>query len=362
MNNLHILPLVFIFVALLSGCKNAPPPDQENKTSSEAIQSAVITEKVGHDSDDPAIWINKEDLSKSLVLGTDKGDDGKEGAVYVFDLNGRIDTSKTIKGLRRPNNIDIEYGFVFGEDSIDIAVVTERNAKAIRVIRLPEMEMIDGGGIAVFEGIQDEEQSSPMGISLYKRGYDGAVFAIVSRKNGPTDGTYLWQYRLSAREGKVVGEKVREFGAFSGKNEIEAIAVDDGMGYVYYSDEGFGIRKYHADPDSGNAELASFGQEGFAEDHEGIGIFAAGEKKGFILVSDQQANSFRIFSRYGCENDPHHHHYIKSVEMDLKESDGCEITAVSLNSDFSKGLFVAMSDDATFRYFKIDDVLGDLLE
>ena len=31
--------------------------------------------------------------------------------------------------------------------------------------------------------------------------------------------------------------------------EIEAVAVDDAPGYVYYADEGNGTHKYHADPD-----------------------------------------------------------------------------------------------------------------
>ncbi len=46
----------------------------------------------------------------------------------------------------------------------------------------------------------------------------------------------------------VKGTLVRKFGLFSGKKEIESIAVDDALGYVYYSDEGYGVRKYYADP------------------------------------------------------------------------------------------------------------------
>ena len=69
---------------------------------------------------------------------------------------------------------------------------------------------------------------------------------------------------------------VRYFGAFSGTGEIEAVAVDDALGYVYYADEGNGIRKYHADPDHRDAasELAHFGRTGFRADREGIAIYA----------------------------------------------------------------------------------------
>ena len=74
--------------------------------------------------------------------------------------------------------------------------------------------------------------------------------------------------------GSVVAKKVREFGQFSGTGEIEAVAVDDELGYVYYSDEGAGVHKYHADPDAPKAdeELALFATSGFTEDREGISI------------------------------------------------------------------------------------------
>ena len=210
------------------------------------------------DTDDPAIWINPDDPAKSLILGTDKG-----GAIFVFDLDGKIIPEKTVTGLQRMNNIDVEYGFMLGGEAIDIAVATERPASALRVFRLPEMTAIDNGGIPVFAG-EDGDQRLPMGIALYKRPSDGAIFAIVSRKTGPS-GSYLWQYRLEDDgAGHVVGTKVREFGTFSDVTsmdegvaelgEIESIAVDDELGYVYYSDELAGVKKYHADPDHPDAE------------------------------------------------------------------------------------------------------------
>ena len=56
-------------------------------------------------------------------------------------------------------------------------------------------------------------------------------------------------------KGFLEAKLVRKFGNYSGKKEIESIAVDNENGYVYYSDEQFGVRKYYADPDKGNQEL-----------------------------------------------------------------------------------------------------------
>ena len=52
-----------------------------------AIAPDVITEKTPNDTDDPAIWINPDDASKSIVFGTDKE---TNGGIYAFDLDGKI--------------------------------------------------------------------------------------------------------------------------------------------------------------------------------------------------------------------------------------------------------------------------------
>lgn len=321
----------------------------------DAVKPIVVTQSVKYDTDDPAIWVNSEDASKSLIIGTDKNEDG---ALYVFDLEGKIVEDKVVRGLKRPNNVDLEHDFVLGNDTIDIAVTGERLTHNLRVFSVPDMKSIDGGGIPMFVGETEAEYRDLMGVALYKRPSDGAVFVIMGRKAGPTDGTYLWQYLLEGTEAGVVkATLVRKFGQYSGQFEIEAIAVDDELGYIYYSDEGVGVRKYHADPEKGNQELALFGTEGFAQDHEGISIFDSGDGRGLILVSDQQRNAFHIFPRQGTDLDPHDHQKLKMVYVSTNESDGSEISNVNFNATFSKGIFVAMSDDKTFQYYRVEDIL-----
>jgi 3-phytase len=273
-------------------------------------------------------------------------------------LNGRIIEEKTVRNLQRPNNVDVEYGLNLKGVPVDIAVATERLTNKLRVFSLPDMKAVDNGGIPVYEG---ETLRAPMGIALYKRPSDGAVFAIVSRKEGPTDGSYLWQYRLEDDgAGNVKGTKVREFGIWSGAKEIEAIAVDDVLGYVYYSDETVGVRKYHANPDTENAdeELALFGTEGFAGDHEGISIYQINDGTGYILVSDQQANEFHIFKREGEPDNAHAHALVKVIEVSTSESDGSDVTNAVLSETFPVGLFAAMSSDRTFQFYSWADIAG----
>jgi 3-phytase len=315
-------------MALSCATKESPQPKGEAATApteQAVVTPVIVTEPVGEDSDDPAIWLHPEDPSQSLILGTDKA-----GAVFVFDLAGKIIQEKTVTGLARMNNVDVD------------------------------MTPIDNGGIPVFE-TEPPERQRPMGIALYKRPSDGVFFAILSRKEGP-DGSYLWQYRLDDDgTGAIEMTKVREFGAFSGSGEIEALAVDGERGFLYYSDEGAGIHKYHADPDApdANEELALFGTTGFTEDREGISIYKIDDHTGYIIVSDQQANAFRIFKREGEPGDPHDHRFVKSVRVAATDSDGSEVTNVALNDDFPYGLFMAMSDDKTFHFYSWKDMAGD---
>jgi 3-phytase len=321
-------------------------PRQE--TADNILKPAVVTERVLHDSDDPAIWINPNDSTQVLIIGTDKGGDTGKGGLYAFNLNGeKVDS---VYPLKRPNNVDIAYGLLVNDQVIDVAVFTERHAKMIRVFSLPDLRAIDGGGIPVFEGEVDSLRD-PMGIALYTNPADGNIYAIVGRKTGPKDGSYLWQYKLSVTDsGRVHASLARKFGFYSGKKEIESIAVDNELGFVYHSDEQHGIHKSYAHPDSSNVELALFGTSGFTSDIEGISIYKTGAHAGFILVSDQQANKFRVFKREGEMANRHLHNEIAVVSTATSESDGSDVTSRWL-PQFPKGIFVAMSDDGTFQIY-----------
>ncbi|TFG39412.1 MAG: phytase [Candidatus Aminicenantes bacterium] len=369
-----LLSTAILSIACLIACSgsDAPPAAPADtpeiaavRVAADALAPVLITEPTAVDTDDPAIWINPEDPAESLILGTDKG-----GSIYVFDLDGKIIPEKTFSGMGRANNIDVEYGFMLGGEPTDIAVATDRNSNLLRGFRLPEMTPIDNGGIPAFAG-EPPELQKPMGISLYKRPSDGAVFAVVSRKSGPS-GAYLWQYLIEDDgSGQVKATKVRAFGTFSDATsmdegvpelgEIESVAIDDALGYIYYSDELAGVKKYHADPDAPNAnvELAIFGTDGFADQREGISIYAIDDGTGYILVSDQQGNTFRIFTREGEPGNPHNHRFVKSVSVSTNESDGSEVTSAVLDPRFPSGLFVSMSDNQTFHYYSWDDIAGD---
>jgi len=327
-NNLF---LIILFAIVFTSCK---------KNNLPIIEPTLITEQTPHDTDDPAIWVDKTNPEKSMIFGTDK--DEVNGGVYAFDLDGKIIKEKSLTGLSYPNNIDLAYDFKLNDSlNIDIIGFTEREKNQVRIFSVPDMTMLDKGGFKVFEDEQDIAYQRPMGIAFYTS-KDNSTYFIVSRKEGSVD-NYLYQYLLIADSLGVTSKFVRKFGKFSGKKEIEAIAVDQELGYVYYSDEDHCIRKYYADPTKGDEEITCFGSNNFERDIEGIAIAKYPNNKGYIIVSNQQAHSFSIFDRATNV-------FIKEVNLGTLETDGCDVTTFSLGTKFPNGLFVSMNDNKEFYF------------
>ena len=357
-NIFFIAPLVLLFLSSCGQGTKQTGATADTVVNTPEVKPVIITEPVEFDTDDPAIWINKADPSKSLVIGTDK--DAK-GGLYVFDLQGKILKDKTVH-LQRPNNVDLAYGLMLNGKPTDIAIASERITHKLRIFSLPDMKPVDNGGIPIFEGETGEEYRDLMGIAIYTA-KDGKMYAIAGRKNGPTTGGYLWQYLLADDgKGNVKATLVRKFGKYSGKKEIESIAVDNELGHIYYSDEQVGVWEYEADPNKGDKELAIFGTTGFKVDHEGISIYKLTGTTGYILVSDQGANRFQIFSREGTKANPYEHKLLKVINVAARQSDGSDVVNVPLNSTFKHGLFVVMSDDKTFHYYRWEDIAGKELK
>lgn len=307
------------------------------------IAPNIITEKTKHDSDDPAIWINKEDPSESIVFGTDKHIDG---AIYAFDLNGKIIEEKTIRGIKRPNNVDVGYNFMLNDSlKVDLLAFTERERKQIRIFSIPDMKPLDNGGFPVFEDEDNTDFQYPMGIAFYSSPVDGSMYVVVGRKKGPKV-NYLYQYKMIPRALGISLELVRKFGNFSGKKEIEAIAVDNDSGFIYYSDERHCVRKYFAEPSKGNEELGCFGGDTFSGDIEGIAIVTYKKGEGYIIVSNQKKGTFNIFTRSGNE-------FVKEINLGTTQTDGCEVVTTPLNSRFKTGLFVAMNNKNNYYFYDL---------
>jgi 3-phytase len=364
-----------VLFGIAAGCRRGAAPDEHSSkpppaasplSTATEIEAEYATAQLSNDPDDPAIWVHPTDPARSLIFGTMKVA-APAGAIVVFGIDGQI--RQIVSGIDRPNNIDVEYGFELGGRSVDIAVATERLGRRLRIFRIdPEADrLVDLGGVPVLEG-QAGEAGAPMGIGLYRRPRDRTIFAIVAPKEGPTDG-YLWQYRLAGSGGRVSAQFVRRFGHFSAtrireENEIEAVAVDDDLGYVYYADEADGIHKWQADPDHADAgrELAHFARSGFRGDREGLAIYALPDGTGYIVATDQldSDSEYHVYPREGAAGNPHDHsREIAVFRGGADATDGIEISSRPLGPGLPNGAMVVMnSEPKNFLVFRWQDVAG----
>ena len=93
------------------------------------VKPRVVTTQARYDTDDPAIWVHPTDPAQSLILGTDKDLDG---ALLVFGLDGVERKDLSVRGIIRPNNVDLAMDIALGEGRVDVAVLTERFAHRLR--------------------------------------------------------------------------------------------------------------------------------------------------------------------------------------------------------------------------------------
>jgi 3-phytase len=71
---------------------------------------------------------------------------------------------------------------------------------------------------------------------------------------------------------------------------------------------------------------------------------------------------FQIFSREGTKQNPFEHKLLKIANVQARESDGSDVVNVPLNDTFKHGLFVVMSTDKTFHYYRWEDIAGKELK
>lgn len=72
-----------------------------------------------------------------------------------------------------------------------------------------------------------------MGVALH-RSADGKMYVFVSRKRNDDDAGILYQYELTAKEGRASLKYLRNLGAFSRGDNVRTLVADDSLAFVYY--------------------------------------------------------------------------------------------------------------------------------
>ena len=283
----------------------------------------------GDSADDPAIWVNPADPSRSIIIGTQK-----QSGLYVYDLQGRV-----LQFLPdgRMNNVDVRDGFRLGADTVSLVTASNRTTDGIAIYRVDPLtrRLVD-----VANGLQPTGFIDPYGLCMYRSTQSGQTYVFINGDDGD-----LRQYRLSdAGNGRVDATPVRDI-PFA--TQTEGCVADDEHGILYIAEEDVGLWRISAEPDGGSTPTSFAtveGNDALKDDLEGIGLYDLGDGRGYLVVSSQGNNTYAVFRREGANE------YVGSFAVladpargidGISETDGLEVLSANLGGDFASGIFVA---------------------
>ena len=334
----------------------APAPE---KKAALTVQPRVETEPAdsyGDAADDPAIWVDTRDPSRSVVIGTDK----KLG-LNVYDLRGK---RLQVVPDGRMNNVDLRAGFMLGGKPTTIVAATNRTTRSISLYRFdPATRQLS----PVAAGTLESGMSDPYGLCMYRSAKSGAYYVIA---NDSVDGKYR-QWRLLDRDGKAGIELVREIAVGS---QAEGCAADDELGQLYIAEEDVGLWVYSAEPDGGEQRTQIDKTDGgnLEADVEGVSIYATAGGKGYIVASNQGEDDYAVYRREAPHAFVGKFHVVANQALGIdgaSETDGLDVVSAPLGADYPAGLLVVQdgrnlmpSERQNFKYVSWQDVLEALAE
>ncbi|MBE8986552.1 phytase [Nostoc sp. LEGE 12450] len=306
------------------------------------------------DADDPAIYVNATNSADSLVLTS-----VKNGGLRVYDLSGNFLETVNPGGIRY-NNIDLQYGFKLGNQSVDIAVASDRNNDKLAIFKINPnpttpgqyLEDITDSNIATifqaapFEPPYSASTRSSYGLTLYRSPVTNDYYVFTSRRETGD----IAQFKLIDKgNGKIGAERVREFTipTIEGRDpQTEGMVVDQETGFLYIGQENVGIWKFQAEPNGGTTgklidRVRDLGGTYLTDDVEGLTIYYGKNGTGYLLASSQGDNTFVAYTREG------NNEYVGNFAVgnngpidSVQESDGADVINLPLGPNFPFGLFV----------------------
>ena len=128
-------------------------------------------------------------------------------------------------------------------------------------------------------------------------------------------------------------------------SQTEGCVADDETGDLYVGEEGFGIWKYSAEPDGGDTRSAvALVEDGIlTDDIEGLSILYGPDGGGYLLASNQGADSYALYRREGEHEFLGLFHVVADEATGIdgaSETDGLDVTSANLGPAFPHGVFV----------------------
>ena len=273
------------------------------------------------DQDDICLWVHPTP-SQSLVIASDKG----ANTIFVYDLQGN--TLQSIQTDGQPGNIDVRYNFLLDGELVDIVAFNDRSNSEVDIYRvLPDDRQL--AFLNSFDGGNWPDEL--YGFCLYHSQATGKFYAIGAGASGQ-----LRQWEMVDNgSGGINGIEMR---TWSNGSQTEGMVADDENGLLFAANEVEGVYRYDAEPDDANPDgvlIAETGRNGLTDDVEGVTIYYAAGGTGYLIVSSQGNDSFKVYNR----RPPHA--FVKSFTVSgAGSTDGIDVSNLNFGGDFSQGIFL----------------------
>lgn len=320
----------FAALLLVTACDNAPVLEPLPNVT--AVAETVPVKSSDDAADDPAIWINRTDSNKSLILGTDK-----QAGLYAYDLSGAI---KQFLPTGRLNNVDLRQGISIGAWQGDLAVASNRSNNSVAVFEIAADGTVSELGS--FASLLDEPYGICMGTLA------GRLMVTVTHKTG--DAIF---YELGSPT------TVQQTFRLKFETQLEGCVFDEPTNQVFIGEEETGIwaATFAGDQFATPEAVDVIGSaSGLVADVEGLSIYRRGEQA-YLVASSQGDNSYALYTLPDRKFVGRFR--VAPGQFDgTEETDGLAASGMPLGDQFPNGLLVVQDGirpGGAFQDFKLID-------
>lgn len=329
-----------ISLGIVAACATIPngDPAVTVTASAETVPVGTVNEDAA---DDPAIWRNADDPSRSLIVGTDK-----KAGLHVYNLKGEQLSFMEGAGL---NNVDLVE---FADGRVLVAASDRKNLEVAAI----QFAMLDTatGALKATDRIP-VGAGEGYGICMSKPNEEDFLRVFSAPKNG-----VIYMTSMSLEGEQFFGE-TSEIARVS--SQPEGCVYDDRTGTLYVGEEAAGI--WAIDMESGEKTLvAETGTGLLVPDVEGLALAPEESEGGYLVASSQGDNAFAVYQLPSMK--PMGRFRIgDGLFGSVEETDGIELDARSFGAEYPGGLFIAQDgvnppSAQNFKFVHWDEVLEAL--
>jgi myo-inositol-hexaphosphate 3-phosphohydrolase len=319
---------------------------QPTGDASAAAETAAVT-GANATAIDPAIWVNPQDPTKSLILGAN------DTRLEVYDMSGQVTPQAGVPAgtvAKTVTGVDVRHGFTLAGQPVDVAAVVGNGIIHFYVID-PAGKLTDK--TATPAGITPAWPSGGgkfANICMYQSPVSNKTYAYVFAPSGQME-----QLELSDTAGKIDASIVR--GGQTTPWDVSADAnsalggcvVDDEMKSVYVSEKAKGIWKFGAeptDPTTGSLIDVPTPTGHLSTKTLGLALVKTGDGAGYLIASSPDiptgplADTFMVYDRAAGNA------FIRQFKVMAGAADNCGLTdgidaaAGNFGPGFASGLFL----------------------